>query len=140
MGNENRSERRGHRVSIVMVVLFALAPALGITGATRTTTAQDATEITMWFDSTGGAETADCIVATAIDTFNDANDRVTVNATLQANNWTATQTAIAGGGGPDVVTTPGPSFAIELARAGQLAPLDEVAANQGWSETFVPWA
>ncbi|MEJ7761542.1 MAG: extracellular solute-binding protein [Thermomicrobiales bacterium] len=140
-GNENRGVRRGNRASILMMVaLFTLAPVLGVVGATSITTAQDATEITMWFDTTGGAETADCMVATAIDTFNDGNDSVTVNATLQANNWTATQTAIAGGGGPDIVTTPGPSFAIELAKAGQLAPLDEVAVNQGWTETFVPWA
>jgi raffinose/stachyose/melibiose transport system substrate-binding protein len=59
---------------------------------------------------------------------------------MQANGWQATRTALAGGGGPDIVTTPGPSWAVELARAGQLLPLDDFAAQFGWDERFVPWA
>ena len=96
-------------------------------------------EITMWFDTTGGSETADCMVATAIDPFNEQGG-TQVEATLQANNWDATRTALAGGAGPDVVTTPGPSFAFELAKAGQLLALDDIATQQGWAESFVPWA
>jgi raffinose/stachyose/melibiose transport system substrate-binding protein len=94
----------------------------------------------MWFNSTGGAETATCISEQAIDTFNEQSDSVEVTATLQANSWDATRTALAGGGGPDIVTTPGPSFAFELARAGQLLPLGDIAAEYGWDETFTPWA
>jgi raffinose/stachyose/melibiose transport system substrate-binding protein len=93
----------------------------------------------MWFDTTGGAETAECILANVIDPYNEQGG-AQVEATLQANNWDATRTALAGGAGPDVVTTPGPSFAFELAQAGQLLALDDVAVQMGWSESFVPWA
>ena len=60
----------------------------------------------------------------------------TVKATLQANNWDATRTALAGGAGPDIVGTPGPSFAMSLALAGQLLDLDDYAKQYGWDERF----
>jgi raffinose/stachyose/melibiose transport system substrate-binding protein len=83
-----------------------------------------------------GAETAECIIATAIDPFNAAASGVTVDATLQANGWDATRTALAGGAGPDIVGTPGPSFAMQLALAGQLVALDDYAAEFGWNDRF----
>jgi raffinose/stachyose/melibiose transport system substrate-binding protein len=90
----------------------------------------------MWLDTTGGAETAECIITTAIEPFNAAGNGVTVNATMQANGWDATRTALAGGAGPDVVGTPGPSFAMQLALAGQLLALDGYAAEFGWADRF----
>ena len=60
----------------------------------------------------------------------------TVEATLQANAWDATRTAMAGGAGPDVVGTPGPSFVMQLALAGQLVELDPYAEQYGWNERF----
>ena len=68
--------------------------------------------------------------------FNALGNGVTVNATLQANNWDATRHALAGGAGPDIVGTPGPSFAMQLALAGQLLPLDEFAEQFGWNDRF----
>src|SRR5690606_24686559 len=41
---------------------------------------------------------------------------------------------------PDVVTTPGPSFVFEMAKAGQLLPLSDYAEKLGWDELFAPWA
>lgn len=129
---------------VVLIAMGLLAPmglAFGGAAAAPTTaTAQDETTISMWFDNTGGSETADCISANAIDPFNAQSDGITVEATLQANNWDATRTAIAGGAGPDVVGTPGPSFAVQLAQSGQLVPLGEFANQYGWDERFVPWA
>jgi raffinose/stachyose/melibiose transport system substrate-binding protein len=101
--------------------------------------AQEAANITMWLDVTGGSETAQCMVDGPISDYN-AQGGIQVEATLQANGWTAVQTALAGGAGPDVVITPGPSFAFELAKAGQLIALDTYAEQHKWSETFVPWA
>ncbi len=101
--------------------------------------AQEAT-IDLWFDTTGGAEVAECIITHLVEPFNEQSDTITVDATMQANGWQATRTALAGGAGPDIVTTPGPSWAVELARAGQLLALDEYASELGWDETFVPWA
>lgn len=117
---------------LAVATLAALSPLAGVV-ATR---AQEPAEISMWFDTTGGAETADCIIATAIDPYNAKGNGTTVNATMQANGWDATRTALAGGAGPDIVGTPGPSFAMQLALAGQLAELDDYAGEFGWAERF----
>ena len=64
--------------------------------------------------------------------FNALGTGITVKATIQANNWQATQTALAGGAGPDIVGTPGPSFAMQLALAGSSCHLTTYAEQFGW--------
>lgn len=51
-----------------------------------------------------------------------------------------TKTAVAGGGGPDIIQTPGPTYTAEYANAGALAPLGEYAEQYGWEDDFAPWA
>ena len=133
---EMTSRKRHHHliVLLTMTLLIAIGPSGAITQA------QDKEQVSMWFNSTGGAETATCITEQAIDTFNAQSETIEVTATLQANSWDATRTALAGGGGPDIVTTPGPSFAYELAQAGQLLPLSDIATEYGWYDEFTPWA
>lgn len=97
-------------------------------------------KIAYWFNPPEGGAAANCMVETAINPFNASNDHIMVEAVAQPNAWDATRTAIAGGGGPDLVETPGPSFVFELAQAGQLLPLDDLADQLGWKELFVPWA
>jgi raffinose/stachyose/melibiose transport system substrate-binding protein len=101
--------------------------------------AQDAAEIAMWFDTTGGAETATCLIENVVDVYN-ALGGTQVEATMQPNGWDAVRTALAGGAGPDVVGTPGPSYVVELVKAGNVAPLDDAAAQYGWGDTILPWA
>ena len=122
--------------SIVVLALVLIAPLAAFTA--QNARAQEPVEITQWFDTTGGAETADCFVKNVVDAFNAQNNGVTVKATLQANNWDSTRTALAGGAGPDIVGTPGPSFAMQLALAGQLVDLDTYAQQYGWDERFSP--
>jgi raffinose/stachyose/melibiose transport system substrate-binding protein len=100
----------------------------------------DKTTISFWYQPPAGGEAVSCLVTTAIDPFNEASDSLFIEAIAQPNAWDATRTAIAGGGGPDIVVTPGPSFAYELAQAGQLLALDDLAMSEGWAESFVPWA
>ncbi|MEA2514442.1 MAG: raffinose/stachyose/melibiose transport system substrate-binding protein [Thermomicrobiales bacterium] len=116
-----------------------MVPAVAGLGGASVTSAQDQPTLTMWFGTTGGSEVAECVVKSAIDPFN-AQGGAQIEATLQANGWDAVRTALAGGAGPDVVTTPGPSFAFELAKAGQLLALDDVVTQMGWDKSFVPWA
>lgn len=108
-----------------------------LTGAVR---AQDVTTLTLWLDITGGTTTADCIVANAVDPFNAEHTEVQVEATLQANAWDATRTALAGGAGPDIVGTPGPTFVAPLAQAGLVLALDDIAEEFGWGDRLLPWA
>lgn len=137
----SQNKRCRFQLSVVLCALL-VATFGGYASAGHARAAQDGdkTTISLWFDTTGGAEAADCIIANVVDPFNEQSASVEVEATMLANGWNATRTALAGGGGPDVVTTPGPSWAVELAAAGQLLPLDEFATQFGWSERFASWA
>jgi raffinose/stachyose/melibiose transport system substrate-binding protein len=96
-------------------------------------------KIALWTDPPD-AGSANCFGEAAVKPFNAQSSTIEVDITEQPNSWDATRTAIAGGAGPDIVTTPGPSFAFELAKAGQLLPLDDFIQEFGWSKTFLPWA
>lgn len=121
-------------LSLMLAACVSAAPPSG--GAA----AAEKTVISFWYQPPAGGEAVSCLVTTAIDPYNEASETVFVEAVAQPNAWDATRTAIAGGGGPDIVVTPGPSFAYELAQAGQLLPLDDLAMSEGWAEAFVPWA
>lgn len=98
-------------------------------------------ELTFWIGvGGGGAEQAECVITNVVDPYNAQTPGVRVEGVLQANLWDVTRTAVAGGGGADVVTTPGPSFVFEMAKAGQLLPLSAYAEKLGWGELFAPWA
>src|SRR5258708_1756243 len=98
-------------------------------------------EVTVWLDATGDvAVTAKCQTDNLVTPFNDQSKTTVLKAQLLPNSWDATRTALAGGGAPDIITTPGPSFAYEFAKAGYLAALDDIAAQNNWSTTFAPWA
>lgn len=100
---------------------------------------QDAPTIVFWLDVTGGSDTAQWLIDNTIADFNNLGG-VQVEATMQPNGWTATQTALAGGEGPDVVVTPGPSLSMELGKAGQVISLNDYATEFGWADSFAPWA
>jgi len=51
----------------------------------------------------------------------------------------AMRTALASGGAPDVIFTPGPAFTSEFAKAGLLEPLDSYAKEFGWNKSISPW-
>lgn len=124
------------RKSLRTVALIGMALAAPLATLAPAARAQDNVELTMWLDTTGGSQVAECVQANAVDAFNGQGNGISVKATMQANAWDATRTAIAGGAGPDIVGTPGPSFAMQLALAGQLADLDQYAAEMGWTDRF----
>jgi raffinose/stachyose/melibiose transport system substrate-binding protein len=127
------------RLLAAALLVFLLAPWAGGRSDVAASQAEPAT-VTMWLDTGGGAETAECVIANAIEPFNAANPNIQVQASEQANNYEATRTALAGGGGPDIVSTPGPAEGIALAQAGLLLPLDDYAASFGWDKTMAPWS
>ncbi len=101
--------------------------------------AQGNGKVTLWLDITGGSDTAQWMVDNTIKEYNGQGG-VQVDATLQANGWTATQTALADDAGPDIVMTPKPSLSLELGKAGQILALDAYAEKYGWAKSFTPWA
>lgn len=124
-------------LALLSLIFGACAPAAPIAPGGA---AAEKTTISFWYNPPAGGEAVSCLVQSAIDPFNEASESLFIEAVAQPNAWDATRTAIAGGGGPDIVVTPGPSFAYELAQASQLLPLDDLAASEGWAEMFVPWA
>jgi raffinose/stachyose/melibiose transport system substrate-binding protein len=96
------------------------------------------TKITYWFNPP--EQGTSCFVDTVIAKFNEQSKTVEVEAISTPNAWDATRTAIAGGAGPDVVETPGPSFVFELAKAGQLLALDDYVSKFNWQQSIAPWA
>src|SRR5688572_25497688 len=79
--------------------------------------AQDQPTISYWRESASGSGKIQWVIDNIIVPFNEQGG-VQVEATIQPEIWTATQTALAGGAGPDVVFTPGPTFALELGKTG----------------------
>ncbi len=124
---------------LILKLAAAGATVTGISVPAGFASAQDAGKVTFWLDITGGSDTAQWLVDNIVADFN-ALGGVQVEATMQANGWTATQTALAGGAGPDIVTTPGPSLSMELGKAGQILALDDYATEFGWADSFSPWA
>lgn len=51
-----------------------------------------------------------------------------------------TQTAVASGNGPDIISTSGPAVALNYEHAGNLLALDTYAEKYGWSKAFQSWA
>ncbi|MEJ7838008.1 MAG: extracellular solute-binding protein [Thermomicrobiales bacterium] len=126
------------------MALKLAAGGIAVTGisfspAVHAVAAQDAPSITFWLDITGGSDTAECLIDGVIKEYNDLGG-IQVEVTMQANGWTATQTALAGGAGPDIVVTPGPSLSLALGKAGQVLDLSSYATTYAWAESFTPWA
>ncbi|MGC4108359.1 MAG: extracellular solute-binding protein [Thermomicrobiales bacterium] len=136
--DEFRRSPLSRRLFAQLAAAGATVTGISIVGG-QTAAAQNAGKISLWLDTTGGSDTAQWLIDNTIKDFNDKGG-VQVEATMQANGWTATQTALAGGAGPDIVVTPGPSLSMELGKAGQVLAMDAYAEAKGWSERFSPWA
>ena len=137
---QGRFRRLFFIVTIVSLLLAACASGVPAGDSAATEGGAEKTTVEFWFEPPSGGESAACILTAVIDPFNAQSDTVFVNAVPQPQAWDSTRTAIAGGGGPDIIGTPGPSFVYELAQAGQLAPLDGFVDQYAWTERFVPWA
>ena len=129
---------------LMAMMISSCAPAATPAASEPTTAPEKPAEpvkISIWVESFGDGLTAQCIVEQGATVYNEQNTKsITVEAVVQPNNWDAVRTAVSGGGGPDIVITPGPSFVFEMAKAGLLISLDDYAAKLGWSDQFAPWA
>ncbi|MEM7034406.1 MAG: extracellular solute-binding protein [Chloroflexota bacterium] len=129
-------------VLLMALVITSCAPVpAGDTAADADGTGDsDKAVVTIWYSPPGGGEAANCVVENIVKPFNEQSETVFVDAVARPADWNTVRPAVAAGGGPDIVGTPGPSFVFELAQSGQLIPLDEFSDQFGWDELFVPWA
>jgi raffinose/stachyose/melibiose transport system substrate-binding protein len=131
---------------IILAVLTIFSVLLSSCGAkpgpAAEPTAQPKVKITFWQSSTSvnAATGKYCYIDNLVTPFNAQSKTTEVEVALQANVWNAELTALQGGGGPDIVTAPGPSLMAQLAKAGQLYPLDDSAKQYGWDKAMAPWA
>ena len=116
--------------SLFIAVVLALLIPMGMVNA------QDVTTVTMWFAE---GSTLDCW-GPIMESFNEVDPSIQLEIVPQADTWNVTRTAVAGGGGPDIVRTPGPSFVYEMAQAGLILPMDAFADEMGWGDFFFDWA
>ena len=128
-------------LAVLAMFLSACAPAVAPAPGGEAGAAAPEIVLTQWLEvSSGGTEQQDCVIDTVIKPYGEVTEGVTVEAVLQPNMWQAMRTAVAGGGGPDIVGTPGPSFVYEMSKAGQLLPLSDYAEQLGWADNIAPWA
>lgn len=116
------------RLALTLVILLLSVSAIS---------AQDVPTLSVWFNA---GSTPSCTAPLIMDGFNASSDVAQVEIIEQPTAWEVTRTALTGGGGPDIVISPGPSFVYEMADAGLVLPLEDYAAEMGWNDTFVPWA
>lgn len=119
------------KLSFLFVFIFAIMLGVGAVNA------QDPVNLTVWFDA--GSEPS-CTAPLITEGFNAIDAGIQVEIIEQPEAWNVTRTAVAGGGGPDIVISPGPSFVFEMANAGLILPMDAFADDLGWNDSFVPWA
>ncbi len=118
---------------VVLLLGLAIGPQVG--------TAQEKIELRVWdqFTDPAESETVDQIY----QSFTDANPNVEITREAMSTDQMreTVNTALASGTGPDVIFyDTGPGFAGVLAEAGLILPLDEMAAEHGWTERLIPSA
>ncbi len=106
---------------LILLVIMLLLVTVG------TVSAQDKPTLSIWFNA---GSTPSCGAPIIMEAFNSSSETAQVEITEQPEAWDVTRTAVSGGGGPDIVISPGPSFVYEMAAAGLILPLDDYAAAQ----------
>ncbi len=113
---------------LIVVLLFVLA------AAPRLGAAQENVELRVWDQFTGPeSEAVDTIYAAFMEQHPDITvvREVVTDQTMRQ----TVNTALSSGTGPDVIYyAPGPGYAGVLAEAGLILPLDEMAAEYGWTD------
>lgn len=89
-----------------------------------------------------GAERQDYFRKNVVRAFEKANPNINLEVNFQTPDQLdrLVRTAIQGGEAPDIVPTPGPTYAIEYVQANLFKSLDEYAEQYGWREKMLGWA
>lgn len=97
--------------------------------------AEPSGNVSIWFEDSSMSR---CIAKPLIAA--NKNSKSKINILFKKGAADAAKTAVAGGAGPDVINTPGPTYTAQYAKAGALVPLDAYVKQFGWDKTFAPWA
>jgi raffinose/stachyose/melibiose transport system substrate-binding protein len=100
-----------------------------------------ATETQIWF-AFNNTQDQTYFQKNFVDAYNNSKPPAKVALTVKQVSTIdeLTQTAVASGKGPDILSITSPSEALKYQQAGDLLVLDTYADKFGWSNTFQPWA
>ena len=122
----------------LLITLILLVSMVTIAASVASEPTQDKDEVEIWFYTSPAWE---CFIDGPIADFNAQSDTITVNGVTKGQEARdAVQLALAGGGGPDILTPFGPALLQELVEAGQVMALDPFVEEYGWDEVIAPWA
>ncbi len=115
-----------------------LAGAAGLALGAGAALAQDARPVTWWYEMASPAN-HDNLQTIVVSPFDESQDQHELSTDFRGNELdTQPRVALLSGSGPDIVYTPGPSYVASMAQAGQLLPLDDHAAQYGWTDRILP--
>jgi raffinose/stachyose/melibiose transport system substrate-binding protein len=72
--------------------------------------------------------------------FNDSHPNIELELEFVANLSDSINTAVAGGGGPDIIEVAAPQVIDQYFESGYVLALDAFADQFGWANTIAPWA
>lgn len=101
--------------------------------------AGEAVELAFWYDAGWSEEGLDAWKAYVFEAYSNNNPNVQIEMTAQPNIYDTTRTSLAAQSGPDLIMTYG-GYAIELAKADYLHPLNDYIDSYAWRKKFAPWA
>lgn len=94
----------------------------------------------VWWTEATEESTQNALVDLFVKPFNESHEAVELELLFEADLVEKVKTAVAGGGGPDIIETAGPTVNIEFFNAGYAYELDALADKYGWREIMHPWA
>jgi raffinose/stachyose/melibiose transport system substrate-binding protein len=141
--------RRNLLPKSLLLIIGLLAAACGASPSTSPPQAAPAVvsgekvSVTWWYGNQEEAvqeQHRQAIQRDFVDTFNAAHPDIELKIIYQDQGEGPLRTALQAGLGPDIVHTPGPSFAANYALAGHILRLDAYAKQYAWDESIFPWA
>lgn len=94
----------------------------------------------VWWTEAAQESVQNAIVDLFVKPFNESHPDIELEMQFTAELPDKIRTAVAGGGGPDIIETAGPTVNIEFYKAGYVIPLDDLADKYGWRDIIHPWA
>lgn len=117
----------------IRTLTAAIAVATALAGS-----AASAQPVSWWYQRGANPEQQRALDRDLIEPFNKAHPDAPVKLEFRgAGADKQIRMAMLSGHGPDIVMTPGPTYMVPMARAGQLLPLDDLIKQYGWDKRIV---
>jgi len=114
------------------------APTATSQGPTATPTAEPVNVV--WWTEAVPESIQQSIVEEFVEPFNESHPHVNLELQFMAELVDKVKTAVAGGGGPDIIETVGPTVASEFYTNGYTISLTDFADQYGWRDIMHDWA